>query len=63
MALCLVKHRDNFTFTFTLYGFWEFHGGDVSVRAVLCCDAYCVVVGYQHFGGPCSLHLQGEVYM
>jgi len=22
---------------------------------------YSVVVGYQHFTGPCCLHLQGEV--
>jgi len=21
---------------------------------------YCVMVGYQRFGGPCCLHLQGE---
>jgi hypothetical protein len=23
---------------------------------------YSVAIGYQHFGGPCCLHLQGEVF-
>jgi hypothetical protein len=31
----------------------------VKVQVLLGCDAMCVAVGYQHFGGPCCLHLQG----
>jgi len=34
----------------------SFHGGEVSSRVLLGCDA--IVVGYQSFKGPCCLHLQ-----
>jgi len=30
-------------------------------NGLLSFDAYSEVLGYPHFGGPCCLHLQGEI--
>jgi hypothetical protein len=43
--------------------FGGFHVGDVSSRGFLNCGAVKFVVGYQRFGGPCCLHLQGDMKM
>jgi hypothetical protein len=54
MAWCLVKHTDNFTFTLPT---------NVHVEVLWVVASCIVMAGYQCFGGPCCLHLQGEVKM
>jgi len=67
MAMCLVKHRNNFIFLYIfifvslLLGVWKLRVllSDNFQGKVFRVMTPCSDVGYKRFGGPCRPHLQG----
>jgi len=52
-----VQHLNQWLLNFTLF----YYKTNTFKSSLLVCTPSSVVVGYQHFGGSCCLHLQGEV--